>query len=249
MKKTVGTPCWVDLMTPDPEVARNFYTKVLGWTYQIQPEEYGGYAMCHIEAGTVAGIGKPPAGNEMPSVWTVYLATEDIAKTVADWTAKGGQVLTAPFEVPSQGHMAVVSDPTGAVVGLWQPLAHRGFDSVGPPGAPCWFEVNTPKSETVRDFFVDVFGLTAQRLEGMHYYTLHDDSPRYGVLQMTEAWEGIPPHWMTYFSVEDVPASAEVVKANGGKVHHGPFDTAQGPIAVCSDPTGAMFTIIKPQTA
>ncbi len=247
MQHTVGTPCWADLMTPDPKKARGFYRELLGWDYEIQPEEYGGYAMASVGGQNTAGIGAIPPGSEMPTSWTVYLAVDDIDRVVDRWKEADGQVITEPFEVPAQGRMAVVSDPTGAVVGLWQPLAHHGFDLIGPPGAACWFEVNTHDSEKARDFFTERFGLTAQRMEGMHYYTIHDAGrPRFGVLQMTEDWGELPPHWMVYFAVADVDRAVEAVRANGGQVTHGPFDSPQGPLAVCVDPLGAPFTVIRP---
>ena len=242
-----GTPCWVDLMTPDPAQAEAFYGQVLGWTYDKQPEAYGGYLVCKADGATVAGIGKPPAGTDMPAAWTPYLATTDVAATVARMTEAGGTVLRPPMEVPRQGHMAIVADPSGAVVGLWQPLAHHGFDVLGSPGAACWFEVNTWKGPEVREFFATVFRLAPQKLEGMDYWTLHHGGrPRYGVLQMTKEWEGLPPHWSSYFAVEDTDAAAARVRDAGGHVKHGPFDTPFGRMAVCADPGGALFSLIKP---
>ena len=250
MKRANGTPCWVDLMTSDAEGARTFYTTLFGWDYAIQAEEYGGYTMCRLQDDNVAGIGKKAPGTETPDAWTIYLAVDDLGATVSGWQERGGSVLMEPMEVPEQGHMAIVADPTGAVVGLWQPIHHDGFDVIGPAGATCWFEVNTPRSEDVRDFFTGLFGLTAERMPSMHYYMVKDtERPRFGILQMTEEWEGLPPHWMVYFNVADIEATVEQVEAHGGKVMHGPFDTPQGPIAVCADPTGAVFSVIRTTSA
>ena len=66
-----------------------------------------------------------------------------------------------------------------------------------------------------------------------------------GVMQMTKEWAGIPPHWMSYFAVENTDAAAAKVQALGGKVSVPPFDTPYGRIAVVNDPTGAVFSIIK----
>lgn len=249
MEHAIGTPCWADLMTSDAGKAQSFYAAVLGWDYDIQPEDYGGYAMAKASGDNVAGIGKIPPGSEMPSAWTVYLAVDDVEAVVEKWTAEGGQVLNAAMEVPAMGHMAIMADPTGGAVGLWQPINHHGFDVIGPPGATCWYELNTRDNEAARDFFAEVFGLTPQRMEGMNYYTLHDDErPRFGILQMDESWAGLPPHWMVYFAVADVEAATATVKAEGGTVSHGPFDSPQGPMAVCIDPMGAPFMIITPAT-
>ncbi|WP_233496574.1 VOC family protein [Renibacterium salmoninarum] len=41
-----GAPCWIDLMTSNPEKSQDFYAKLFGWTYETGDEEkYGGYTM------------------------------------------------------------------------------------------------------------------------------------------------------------------------------------------------------------
>lgn len=248
MPHAPGTPCWVDLSTTHPEAARAFFAAVLGWTYDEQGEAYGHYAMCHAGDEVAAGMGPIPEGAEFPPSWTVYLAVEDVQATVARAQELGGQVVTPPFEVPSQGHMAVVADPGGAVVGLWQPLEHAGFTTMGAPGTPCWFEVNTRAGEATRDFYTALFGLTHESMPmgATAYWTVHQGGrPRYGVLQMTDEWEGIPPHWMAYFTVPDTDAAVAAVKVAGGRLHVGPRDTAFGRFAVCGDPQGATFTLLQ----
>jgi predicted enzyme related to lactoylglutathione lyase len=49
-----------------------------------------------------------------------------------------------------------------------------------------------------------------------------------GILEMSEEWGGTPPHWIVYFAVDDAEDAAARVRALGGLVHHGPFDTAAG---------------------
>lgn len=53
----------------------------------------------------------------------------------------------------------------------------------------------------------------------------------------------VPPHWLTYFAVADVPASVDRLVALGGSVVAGPMDSPIGPFAVVADPTGATFAI------
>ena len=151
-----------------------------------------------------------------------------------------------PMEIGPHGIMTVLMDATGAAVGLWQPKVHHGFGAIGPHGFPCWFEVNSPDMAAAAAFYQALFGLTAEKMPGMEYMTLSDDRPRHGVLQMTQEWEGVPPHWMVYFSHHNVDEAAAYIGDNGGKVHYGPFDTPAGRIAVSQDPQGAMFTVMTP---
>lgn len=236
-----GTPCWVDLATPDIDAATAFYAAVFGWTFEDQGADYGGYRMARAGDAVVAGIGPKPEGNPMPAAWTVYLQTDDLDATVDAWEAAGGGVMLT-HDIAVHGRMAVCTDPSGAVVGLWQAAGHAGFAAMGGHGEPGWFEVNTPDAPAVRDFFAGLFGLEHQKMDGMEYFMLHAGGrPRYGVLQMTDEWAGIPPHWMPYFGVADADAAAEAIRAAGGAVKHGPFDSPFGRMTVAADPTGAVF--------
>jgi predicted enzyme related to lactoylglutathione lyase len=88
--------------------------------------------------------------------------------------------------------------------------------------------------------------LTPQKMEGMEYFIMHHgDEMVSGVLQMDAQWEGIPPHWMGYFGVENTDATLEKVVACGGKVAVPAFDTPYGRMAVISDPAGAVISIAQ----
>ena len=48
-----------------------------------------------------------------------------------------------PFDVLDVGRMAMVQDPTGAVVALWEPRRHAGAGLAGEANAICWNELAT----------------------------------------------------------------------------------------------------------
>lgn len=242
-----GTACWFDLMTPDPEKARAFYGQLLGWDYEISGPETGHYSTAKLKDRVVAGMGQMPEGAPFPTAWSVYLAVESVNAALEAVKGAGGMALVGPMEIPAQGQMAICADPTGAAFGLWEPINHRGATIVDEPGAMTWQEVNTRDAAKARDFYTQVFGLTANKMEGMEYWTLHKgEKTAGGVLQMDANWPAdLPPHWMAYFAVEDTDASVEKLKSLGGNLLHGPFDTPYGRIAVVSDPFGAAFSIIK----
>lgn len=246
-----GTPCWFDLSTPDLDGATAFYGAILGWTVTDQGPDFGHYRMCDRDGASVAGMA-PQQDAAAPPAWMVYLATPDADGAVARATAAGAGLLVPAMDVGPFGRMAVLSDPTGATFGLWQAGSHPGTAAMGAPGLPSWFEVNTPDAIAARDFYAGVFGLSTHKMPGMDYHTLHvpgaegaETAASYGVLQMNEAWQGMPAHWMVYFAVADVDAAGAQVGALGGQLRHGPFDTPYGRIAVCTDPQGAAFTLIQ----
>jgi len=248
-KHDPGTVTWVDLMTTNPEAARTFYGALFGWTFDIGGPESGGYAMAKYEGRNTAGIGGQPPGAQFPPAWSVYFGTSDLDATVAAVKEGGGTLVMGPMDVMEEGRLAFFADPTGAHFGAWQPKRHHGAQLVDEPGAMTWFEVNTRDAAKARDFYSRVFGLEAKKLEGgmpTEYWTLHK-GPRTvaGVLQMTKEWEGVPPHWMTYFAVADLDVAVKRIPELGGTISVPPFATPYGRMAVVTDPAGAAFSIIK----
>jgi len=245
---TFGTPAWFDLMTPDAPSARAFYGGLFGWTFDISGPEYGFYAMARRGDADVVGLGQIPPGNPMPAAWTVYFLAEDADRTAAAITENEGTILMGPHDVGGAGRMIIAQDPTGAVFGVWQPGSHKGAGLVDEPGAMTWCEVNTPNLARATAFYGAVFGLEATPMEGLgtaYSRLVKGGTPCAGVLQMNAAWAGVPPHWMTYFRVEDAERAVGQVAALGGQVSHGPFETPYGRIAIVTDPQGAVFTLLE----
>lgn len=243
-----GSVTWVDLATPDIEGARRFYGELFNWKFSIGPAESGHYTMCLAHGDNVAGMGQIPDGSPYPPAWTVYFGTADVDASAARIRELGGQVMVGPMDVMQEGRMLISADPCGAVFGLWQAGQHHGAQRVDEPGAMCWREVNVRDLPAARAFYTQLLGLEARPMDapGMTYETLHlGDATIGGLLQMNDKWPAeIPPHWMTYFAVDDVDAAAARVANSGGKVFQPPFDTPYGRMSVVADPYGAVFSIM-----
>ena len=67
------------------------------------------------------------------------------------------------MEIKDKGHMATLTDPTGAFLGLWQPNGHNGFEVVNEAGAPVYFQLTTRDYGEALDFYRTVFGCTPRR--------------------------------------------------------------------------------------
>lgn len=249
-----GTPCWVDVSPKDAEAARAFYAALFNWEYEVGGADTGGYAMCTLRGLNAAGMmGAAPA--EMPTVWTTYLATDDVDATLAKVTAAGGTVMMPAMDVMQAGRMAVVVDPTGAVVGLWQAGEHTGAQVANEPGGFSWSELSTTDVSRATAFYTEVFGYTYEEMsmgEGVPPYMVFTP-PGYsasgGIMQKPASLPAeIPSFWMTYFSVADTDASVAIVEKHGGTVMMPPTDMPYGRFAVVMDPQGAVFTLIKPPT-
>ena len=195
-----GAPCWVDLLTSDPERSRDFYGQVFGWTSTEPAEQFGGYFNFAKDGVLVAGGMPKQPGMEAPDTWSVYLATDDAQKTIDAATAHGGQILVPAMEVADLGTMGMVSDAGGAAIGIWQPGLHKGFGIVAEEGAPGWFEVYTRDYDATIAFYRDVFGWTTQTVgdtpEFRYTVALHGTDQIAGIMDGSAFLpEGVPAHW------------------------------------------------------
>lgn len=246
-----GEPIWVELITPTPQETRDFYAALFGWEYQIG-EELGGYANAHRAGNKVAGISPPPPqGLEAPPGWRVSFASDDIHADAARIAALGGQTRFGPVQIGDQGHMGQFADPDGASFGLWQDNRHGGFLAYDGPGRLVWAEVNTRNAEGAVAFYAPLLGATSTPMPQGTYHTLqHGVHSFAGVSGNAQNWDAAgAAGWMVYFYADDVDQTAQRAKQGGGKVLVAPFDMDFGRMAVLSDPAGAVFSLIHPQSA
>lgn len=249
-KRNPGEPTWMDLATPDLAVATEFYRQIFGWSYIDTGPDFGHYHMAMKDGHNAAGMGPLQPEAQMPSAWTIYFSTDDTAADAARVQALGGQVLVDTMPIGDSGKMVICADPTGAVFGLWEAQNHIGAGIDGEHGAMTWWEVNTRDSAAACDFYGKLFNLTPHKMEGQDYFILQRDGQMVcGVLQMDANWEGIPPHWMGYFAVDNTDAALAQVTAAGGRVAVPAFDMAYGRMAVIADPGGAHVSIVQLKTA
>jgi predicted enzyme related to lactoylglutathione lyase len=245
---THGTPSWVDLSTPNPAAAASFYSALFGWDVQVGPPEAGGYAIAHLRGRPVAGIG--PQQNPGPPVWATYVNVDNADATLAKVEPAGGKVFMPGFDVMDVGRMGFFADPTGAVIGVWQPGTHKGAGIVNEPNSYCWSELVTDDIDSAKKFYGSVFGwgaMTHGEDTAVAYTEFQLDGHSIG--GMMGKPPGMPPevpsYWGVYFAVADADATVAAIPDNGGTVVMGPQDIEPGRFALATDPAGAMFSILK----
>ena len=242
-----GTPCWVDLGVDDIARARAFYGGLFGWEVDEGEEAFGGYASCRKDGQTVAGL-MPKMDPNQPSVWTTYLATEDIDATMAKVREAGGQVVAEPMDVGDLGRMAMAVDPGGAFVGFWQGRAHTGFGLANEPGSVTWNENFTRAWKQNQGFYTSVCGWDYDDLSGpgFEYATFKVDGRVAGGIGQLGADMApeVPPHWETYFKVADTDVAVAEVQRLGGKAIREAWDTPFGRMAAVTDDQGVPFMVM-----
>jgi predicted enzyme related to lactoylglutathione lyase len=243
-----GTPCWVDLSSPDLPKAVEFYRSVLGWTLVDMGAEFGNYHIAQVDGRSAAGIG-PVMTAEQPSAWTVYLATDDADATAKMITENGGTLLFEPMDVADRGRMAIAGDSTGGVFGIWQAKSMIGTGVYNEPGGLVWEDARLTDTAAGKRFYSDVFGYTYQPVDGApdDYATFHGGGdPLGGMGGMMGLPEGTPSHWVAYFAVADAAAAVAAVETGGGTVLMPAQDTPYGRMAAVADPFGATFMLMQP---
>jgi len=253
-----GVPCWVDTWQPDAAGAAAFYAALFGWQTDVTDAPAGAtvHVMCRLRGRDVAAIGGRPAGDgpDLPVAWGTYVEVARTDDTVAAATAAGGTVAMAPFDSLDGGRMAVIVDPVGAPLGVWQLGRHAGAQVVNEPNAWAMSVLLCDDPEPARAFYAAVFGWEAEPFPmGDHEGTLWrlpgyvggepgQPVPRDVVAVMAPAF-GRPAAWVVNFWVEDADAIAAAAPGLGGTVVAGPFDTAISRDAVIADPSGAVFSV------
>ena len=147
----------------------------------------------------VAGLA-PVWGDTDGSTWSTYVASADADETCAAAVACGGDVVMDAMDVLTAGRMAVLRDPAGAQVSVWQPGDHQGYEVRGEPGTPIWSELMTRDLASACAFYQ--VGL---RLDGarrglrrgpVHRVEAQRGTRRRGARDGRDVARGHEPHWM-----------------------------------------------------
>lgn len=120
-----------------------------------------------------------------------------------------------------------------------------------PHGAGAWSELMTRDIDAAKAFYTETCGWSYDAMtmdDGSAYFVaMVGGKPVAGLMDMsgTPGMTDIPPHWFTYFAVDDVDHAVEQTRACGGEVIRPPFDVEGiGRIAILKDSAGAAMGMI-----
>jgi predicted enzyme related to lactoylglutathione lyase len=116
-------------------------------------------------------------------------------------------------------------------------------------GAFSWFELMTMDIEGAEKFYEKLFGWETDKMEmegGMAYNVIKvNGESAGGIMAMPPQADQMPTYWSIYVTVDDVDATAEMVKNMGGQVLMGPQDIPEvGRFCVIQDPQGGILSAI-----
>lgn len=245
----IGEFCWINMLTPQPAAAREFFARLLGWTYVEMPGVGHRIQVDGRDAGGLFDLASPQTPPGTPPHIGVMVKVDSADAAVERVQAHGGKAQPA-FDVMDQGRMAVCFDPNGAAFDVWEPKKGAGMDVDNTRhGAPSWFESMTTDVDRAAKFYPALFGWTVEPMpmDG-HTYTLFKLGDVYvaGTMAITPDMGGLTPHWGVYFTVDDADAVARDAPALGARLSIPPMDVpGVGRFCGIVSPQGVPFMVMK----
>ncbi|WP_179017941.1 VOC family protein [Paenarthrobacter nitroguajacolicus] len=243
-----ATPMWVDLGVDNLAAAKSFYTDLFGWEFVAGGQDAGEYLLAHLGGRAVAGVG-PKQAPGMPTVWTTFLASDNVDLTARKISAAGGEMIALPFDVMESGRMALAVDTVGAAFGIWQAGTHIGAERVNEHGSLCWNELHTRDFTAARSFYSEVFDVSYQDAseDGFVYSTLRrplDGREVGGIQHDDDIPDATPNYWLTWFASDYVQGTAERAVELGSTLLMPVTESPLGRMAIIQAPQGEVFGII-----
>lgn len=244
-----GEFCWINMLTPDPPKAREFFAALLGWTYVEMPGIGYGVQVGGRDIGGLFDLAGPNTPKGTPPLIGVMVKVESADSAAAKAAALGGRSMPA-FDIGPQGRMAVCFDPNGANIDVWEAKQMPGT-VVDPAahGAPSWFESTTTDVGRATAFYSALFGWTAKPSPklGPGYTTFLQDSTYVAGIGAAAADAKPPaPGWVTYFTVTDADDAARKAVELGATLS-APVKDVPGVGRACgiTSPQGVPFCLIS----
>ena len=241
-----GTFSWADLATGDSAGAKAFYSGLFGWDTDDHAIPNGGvYSMASRAGGQVAALYDAQEGQ--PPAWNSFVTVEGADAAAAAAREQGGTVEMDAFDVMDVGRMAVIQDPTGAFLSVWEPRASIGAQRVNEPGALTLNQLNTSDPERAQEFYAGAFGWRFEAVAGgdMPYWGIYNGDRLNGGMMPLPPGAGAPSHWLVYFGSESVDDDAGRIGELGGRLIVPPMPVPGGRILVAQDPQGAAFGLVE----
>ncbi|HEY2951988.1 MAG TPA: VOC family protein [Verrucomicrobiae bacterium] len=118
---TPGIVSWNELVSRDPDASKRFYSQLFGWKVETMNMGPGSeYTMLKAGERPAAGLIRLPAeAGPAPTMWMSYVTVTDLPAAVAKAKALGAKICKDVTALP-MGRFAIISDPQGAGIGLWE---------------------------------------------------------------------------------------------------------------------------------
>jgi predicted enzyme related to lactoylglutathione lyase len=248
----VGKVVWVDLVTPDLDSAKKFYSGLFGWTFRDTHAGKRDYAVALLDGRPVAGLFLRPlkAGEQRQPAWLTFIAVRDVEVAKRTALEHGATVVSEPRNYPKRGRQAILADPEGARFAVLASSSGDPGDFLAAPGEWIWSSLIVKDPNTEAAFYQELFGYDVFDLPNEddvdHVILSTDDYARASVNAFHRDPSRRLPHWINFVRVVDAVEGAAKVVALGGRVLSEPhLDRHGAKVAVVADPAGAPFGLME----
>lgn len=249
-----GKVILVELVTPDLDASKRFYSSLFNWTFRDSQAGKLEYAQAMLDGRIVGGLIHKdlPAGDQHKPAWLTFISVRDVDAAKAATTAKGGKVLFEPYNLPDRGKEAVFADPQGAVFGVLASSSGDPPDELASPGEWIWSSLITSNVDAGAAFYQTLFNYDVYPVDddgdgsSDHAVFASDNYARASANSLPEKRPDAHSHWINFVRVDNVEQTAAKVTQLGGRIVVDPRDDRQGGrIAVAMDPQGAHFGLME----
>ncbi len=242
--------CWHGCNSTNTEIAKAFYSKVIGWNAADVPMGDATATIFMSGEDGVAHLTEPPMPG-VPSHWNNYLRVDDVDASSAAAEKNGGTVLVPPTDIPP-GRFSIVASPSGATFALFHEASDESVHSEGGPGRIHWVELHSKDLDADLAWLTSAFGFETSDMpmpNGATYKLLMQDGDMRGGAMASQQPDA-PSMWLAWFQVTDVDAAVDTAKEGGGNILSPIMDMpGVGRMAMVQDPTGGVFGVITPPSA
>ena len=244
-----GQFVWYELLTPDTDAAKKFYSSITGWGTQPFDQDYTMWTTAGAPFAGLNRLGPELRQQGVPPNWMPYVESSNVDETVRLATSLGGTVTVPASDIPNVGRFAVLQDPQGATFGVYKTSGpSMSWDGTPVLGRFSWHELMTTDYRKAFDFYQKLFGWEKtgeMDMGGGNMYFMYGKGQPYGgIFNRHGDMMSMPPFWMVYIYVKDVRKAVEIATKNGASVHRPPMEVpGGGTIAILADPQGAAFAL------
>ncbi len=120
-KHKVGTFCWTELSSEQPEKSVEFYKTIGGFTVEAtEMQGMGKYYQLKSDNQSRGGIAKAMMPG-VPQAWTPYVQVVNADQSHEKAKKLGAKIHVPPTDIPNVGRFSIFSDPQGGTLGILQP--------------------------------------------------------------------------------------------------------------------------------
>lgn len=243
---------WHELLVPDAKAAITFYSETTGWQTQPFSDDYVMWVSGQGPFGGVTTLPEQAKKMGAPPYWYGYVQVADINEAASRVKESGGRVVHGPEKVPSVGTTAVIADPQGAVLSIFQPERPAEARDRMKEGEIGWNELMTSDTVAAAKFYSEVFAWKIVQEHDIgpmgvyrHFGTDGTKENVFGGMFTLPKGAPIPPCWIYYIETSDIAAAVGRAQQKGATIMNGPMEIpgGGGHIAQLADPQGAAFAL------